>query len=371
MSAVEPKRIAIIGTAGVPANYGGFETLADNLVVYHEETGASEALTVYCSTLNYTARPERYRTADLRYIPLNANGAPSMPYDWWSMLSAVWRGCDTLLVLGVSGTTLLPLIRLISRARIVTNIDGIEWRRDKWGVLQSWILKRSEAMAVRLSHEVIADNQAIADYVTETYRKACSVIAYGGDHATQVEAVPVDELQLPERYALTICRIEPENNVHMILEAFSSGTNLPLVCVGNWDHSAYGADLKRRYADHANISVVDPIYDTGKLKTLRSGASAYVHGHSAGGTNPSLVEIMHFGIPVFAFDCSFNRNTTDDRAAYFADAPGLHDQINGLGEDEGARNGTAMRDIATERYTWHAVGSAYFDLLRRSSGASR
>ncbi|MDV7142073.1 DUF1972 domain-containing protein [Tropicimonas sp. TH_r6] len=369
MSEEKRLRVAVVGTVGLPARYGGFETLVENLVRYHRRTDAPEALAVYCSAKAYEDRAERFLDAELRYIPLNANGAQSIPYDMWSMLSAVWRGCDVILVLGVSGTILLPLIRLISKARIITNIDGIEWKRDKWGWLQRHILRTSEALAVRMSHEVIADNGAIAEYVAETYGADCAVIAYGGDHALESEARALSEIDLPERYAFNVCRIEPENNVHMMLDAFSQSADFPLVCVGNWDRSAYGVDLKARYAAAPGIRILDPIYDIGKLKTLRAGASAYIHGHSAGGTNPSLVEIMHFGVPVFAYDCSFNRHSTENRALFFASADQLREQLEATGTDRLAEIGAAMRQIAQARYTWDAIGAAYFALLRNIPAA--
>ncbi|SMY10365.1 DUF1972 domain-containing protein [Flavimaricola marinus] len=364
-----PHRIAIIGTVGVPANYGGFETLVENLAQFHHDSKAPEKVTVYCSAKAYDTGPDRYLDMDLRYVPLNANGAQSIPYDMWSMLSAVLKGTDTILILGVSGTVILPLIRLISRARIITNIDGIEWKRDKWGGFQRKFLKTSEAIAVKLSHRVIADNGAIADYVRAEYGTDCAVIAYGGDHAVQAEAAPLTEIVPPARYAFNVCRIEPENNVHMMLEAFADNADFPLVCVGNWDRSAYGADLKARYKDAPGLRILDPIYDTGKLKTLRAGSSAYIHGHSAGGTNPSLVEMMHFGVPVFAYDCMFNRHSTDDKALFFSDAADLRAKLANTDPGTLAANGAAMKALAQERYTWAAIGEAYFDLIRTTARA--
>lgn len=359
------QRIAMIGTVGVPASYGGFETLVENLVLWHEREAGSEVLTVYCSAKAYESREEEYHGARLVYVPLKANGAQSIPYDIWSMLSALRDGQDTLLVLGVSGAMILPLVRLFSRVRIITNIDGIEWKRGKWGRIQRAILKWSEALAVRYSHRVIADNGAIADYVRQTYSADCAVIAYGGDHALAAVPKPVPELNLPEQYAFKVCRIEPENNVHMILEAFADRADLPIVIVGNWDRSAYGAGLKARYKDAPGVRILDAIYDLGKLHTLRKGAQAFVHGHSAGGTNPSLVEMMFFGLPVLAYDCSFNRYTTDDRALYFSDADDLRRLLDETGPETLAGVGAAMLTLAQQRYTWTAIGAAYFGLLRK------
>jgi len=256
---------------------------------------------------------------------------------------------------------MLPLVRLFSSAKIVTNIDGIEWRRQKWKGLAKWFLRLSEKMAIRFSHEVIADNGAIAEYVKETYGIDCYVIAYGGDHAVNVEAVAVDELGLPKQYAFSVCRIEPENNVHMIIEAFAEQEKLPLVIVGNWDSSEYGKYLCQKYAEAEHIYLLSPIYDLGKLCALRSNASLYIHGHSAGGTNPSLVEAMHFAKPILAYDCNFNRYTTESKARYFASASELT-QILKWGEFDGL--GSNMLEVAQRCYTWGVVAKEYFNLLK-------
>jgi len=354
------KKIAIVGTVGVPANYGGFETLVENLICYHDAKDLPYDVIVYCSSKSYQKKSSKYLSAKLQYIPFNANGAQSIIYDWFSLLLAMWRS-DVILLLGVSGATLLPLVRLLSSAKIVTNIDGIEWRRQKWKGLAKWFLRLSEKMAVRFSHEVIADNGAIAEYVKETYSIDAHVIAYGGDHAVRVDAVSVDELELPEQYAFSVCRIEPENNVHMIIEGFAAQADLTLVIVGNWDSSEYGKILRKKYAEVLHIHLLSPIYDLGKLYTLRSNASLYIHGHSAGGTNPSLVEAMHFGKPILAYDCNFNRYTTESKAGYFSSASELI-QILKQGEFDGL--GSDMREIAQRRYTWDVVAKEYFNLLK-------
>lgn len=354
--------ITINGIVGVPASYGGFETLAENLVRYHVTQGLSDSLNVYCSGPAYANKPRYYLSAKLHYLPLSANGAQSIPYDIWSLISAVLRGTDRILLLGVSGAVALPVVRWLSRARIVTNIDGIEWRREKWRGVAKWFLRFSEGLAVRFSHEVVADNAGIAEYVRETYGRDCHVIAYGGDHAVQVAPKPYAG-SLPERYAFALCRIEPENNVDMILEAFSRQTAVPLVFIGNWDNSAYGKGLRARFGGLTHLHLLDPIYDVGVLRHLRERAILYVHGHSAGGTNPSLVEMMHFGVPVAAFDCVFNRHTTDGKAWFFASADQLAGLVESSSADAARENGAAMLGLARERYTWDAIGAAYFRLL--------
>lgn len=360
---MKEKRIAIIGTVGVPANYGGFETLAENLVRYHDTASLKSSLTVYCSSKSYPFKVATYLSAQLKYVPLNANGAQSIPYDIVSLFSAVWNRSDVILLLGVSGAIALPLVRFFSSARIITNIDGIEWRREKWQGWAKRFLRFSEKVAVRFSREVISDNGAIAEYVKHAYGVDSHVIAYGGDHAVAIEAETVEEYDLPGNYAFSVCRIEPENNVHVILEAFKKLDSHCLVLVGNWNNSEYGRALRARYATFKNLYLLDPIYDLGQLKTLRSRAFFYVHGHSAGGTNPSLVEAMHFGRPVLAFDCDFNRCTTEDEAFFFKTSEALVQLIETMDVTEAERVGRNMFEIAERRYTWRVVAQQYFALL--------
>lgn len=354
---------AIIGTVGVPGAYGGFETLADNLVRFHSRNRLKGHLSVYCSAQAFEAHPNRYLEAELRYINLNANGPQSIPYDILSLMDAVRRRTNVVVLLGVSGALVLPLIRAVSRVRILTNIDGIEWKREKWSGLARLILRWSERAAVRWSHAVIADNEGIAKYLQERYRADCHVIAYGGDHALAVEPVVDSTLNLPAEYALALCRIEPENNAAMILEAFACMPERDLVFVGNWDKSEYGRDLRASFGSHRNIHLIDPLYDAGRLRWIRDGACAYIHGHSAGGTNPSLVEMMHFGIPVFAYDCCFNRYTTEGAASYFHDVGSLMAGMESLDPQISEAVGSKMQKIARRRYTWDALGHAYFDLI--------
>ena len=320
-------------------------------------------LTVYCTKVGAAEQPASYKGAHLRYIGLNANGVESIAYDFLSLLSSIWHRNSIILLLGVSGAIALPMVRLLSRARIVVNIDGVEWKREKWKGFARSFLRFSERLAVRLAHDVVADNAAIAEYVRTAYGVDCNVIAYGGDHSISVAAEPVQELQLPSNYAFSVCRIEPENNVHIILEAFARQPSEAVVIVGNWNNSPYGRNLRADYANAGNIYLVDPIYELGKLRTLRSGANIYVHGHSAGGTNPSLVEAMHFGKTVFAFDCEFNRATTENKARFFKTAAELDALLSTPRDASDAEVGPAMLEIAQRRYTWDVVAKAYFDLL--------
>ena len=341
--------VSIIGTVGVPACYGGFETLVENLLDDNEKD-----ITVYCSSKSYSEKISSYKNAKLHYIPLNANGAQSIPYDIWSLCHAVWKGTDNILLLGVSGAICLPFIRLFSKVRIVTNIDGLEWKRAKWNSLIKRFLKFSERLAVKYSDVVVADNAAIADYVKSEYNVSSEVIAYGGDHAIVNDLSPSDD-----GYALALCRIEPENNVELILEAFSQ-TDKALKFIGNWDNSEFGRAMKAKYDQFENIEIIDPIYDIKMLFEIRKKCSLYVHGHSAGGTNPSLVEMMHFKKNIIAFDCNYNRASTENKAEFFLNSERLAELVE---SSEFVDNGGTMQEIAERRYTWAIVKEQYFSLF--------
>ena len=343
------KKVAIVGIVGVPANYGGFETLAENLLV-HPDCDFS----IYCSSSVYKDHIRHYKGARLYYIPLSANGVQSVFYDIISIFHGLLIGHRQFLVLGVSGALLFPLLKFVlPNVKLITNIDGLEWKRNKWSKFVKKYLKFSERIAVKYSDTIISDNQTIANYVLAEYSIKSEVIAYGGDHAlVQIESEP-------QNYFFAVCRIEPENNIHVILEAFLN-TNKPLKFVGNWDNSQYGIDLKNKFGSIGNIEIIDPVYDIQELANLRSGCYAYVHGHSAGGTNPSLVEMMHFGKPIIAYDCAYNKSTMENSGIFFSDSLELQQFVD---KEIDQKIGAAMKEIAKRRYTWDKIIKQYFELF--------
>ena len=358
------KKIAIIGTVGVPANYGGFETLTEHLI---EDLGRHHEITVYCSGKKYVnaERQTTFLGAKLIYLPLEANGVQSIIYDSISILHALFYA-DVLLILGVAGAWLLPFVRLFTNKKIIISIDGIEWKRDKWNLLAKWYLFWAESMAVKYSHIDISDNEAIQDYTAARYGTLSRIIEYGADHTMRIprnkDAIEKYSF-LAKPYAFKVCRIEPENNVHLILEAFDKVEKLPLVLVGNWDKSEYGKKLKSKYLGHPNIEILDPIYDQKQLDMLRSNATLYIHGHSAGGTNPSLVEAMFLGLPILAYGVSYNRVTTENKALYFDSSQELIYHIENLYTVKLRQLGQIMHEIALRRYTWAHIAKKYQLLL--------
>ena len=351
------KRVAIVGIQGVPAHYGGFETFVDNLI--GQESANAIDYTVFCSKVDLPTRLERYKAARLKYLPLHSNGIESVLYDFLSMLQAI-HGNDTILVLGISGCVFVPIIKVFSHAKILINIDGLEHRRKKWNRFARRYLRFSEKVAVHFADTIIVDNKGIQDYVTETYHKASELIAYGGDQVLM--DVPEDRqcevlgrLELHKgKYAVSVCRIEPENNVDMILDAYIE-TGSKIVVIGNFQGHAYSQKLLEQYGSYSNILMLDTVYDKELLYILRHNAAYYVHGHSAGGTNPALVEVMFFGCPILAYDVVYNRETTQNKADYFSNKEELIALITNADFSDGA----SLKKLALERYRWKNIAEQY------------
>jgi len=340
------KKVAIIGSTGVPAKYGGFETLAHQLV---NNLSDKSELSVYCSTKLYPKEEqmETYNGAKLHYVPLSGNGWQSIFYDIISIIHAL-SYANVLLILGVPGAIILPFVKLFSRVKIITHLDGLEWNSD----------------------EIVADNQALYEYVEKTYNKEARVIAYGGDHTFQSPMEPKKFNSLypitEKDYAFSVCRIEPENNTHIILEAFSRQKKYNLIFVGNWEHSEYARNLYRKFKDLDQIHLLLPIYDNSILDRFKEKAKLYIHGHSAGGTNPSLVEAMYAKMSVVAFDVSFNRYSTYGHAEYFSSAKELAMIISNFSDAEISKNATLMKRTADSIYTWSTIADKYLKMWEKA-----
>jgi glycosyltransferase involved in cell wall biosynthesis len=357
-------KVAIIGTRGIPANYGGFETLAEYLT---QHTPEDLDYTVYCSAKAYKTKLPSHNKAHLHYINLDANGIQSIPYDLWSILKAV-KEHDVLLILGVASGLFLPLLKWMAPSkRIILNVDGLEWQRAKWNGFAKWFLRLSEKVGSAHADEVVADNSVIQQHLAQSYGVEAHLIAYGGDHVKKqtLTTATLDTypfLKLP--YCFKVCRIEPENNISMILEAFTDIPEQQLVLVGNWKRSAYGRDLFKTFSNYDHIHLLDPIYNQIQLDQLRSNARIYIHGHSAGGTNPSLVEAMHLALPVLAFNVNYNVETTQGKAQYFGSAKELRALVRSLTDHDLQGTKKALKGIAERDYTWSRIAEAYQMLMK-------
>lgn len=314
-------KIAILGTRGIPNNYGGPEANAEFMAPIFLRMG--HEVTVYSPDEHPYREPEwngiRIRHVFNQESRLRIWG--TLIYDYLCLRDAARGDFDILLELGyVPAAIFYPLVRR-RHGRLVTNMDGLEWKRSKWNYVLQRFAELTERLGARHSDAMIADNEAIRDYLLQKYGRDSRFIPYG---AKPVAAPNPDHL-VPYGvegggYHMLIARMEPENNVEMALEGYRlSGDRRAFLVVGRTT-TKHGRYLESRYRDTPGVRFLGAIYDYDVLSSLRGLAAWYFHGHSVGGTNPSLVEAMASHALVAAHDNPFNRSVLGENALYFSDA---------------------------------------------------
>lgn len=357
------RKIAIVGTNGLPGRYGGWDQLMEHLT---KLLSTEFSFTVYCSSHNIQSKHKTYNHAKLVYLPIKANGWQSVIYDILSSFHAIFYS-DTILLLGGAGTLMFPILRLFGK-EVVYHPDGIEWKRQKWSFLVRYYLKFLEKIGIAWCNKIISDNIEIQKYIYSEYKKTSYLIEYGSNHVINKD-LSMNNSELfnikKGNYAFKVCRIEPENNIDLILKSFST-TEVKLIIVGNWNNSIYGRKLRQKYINQSNFHLLDPIYDQLRLDELRSNCGIYIHGHSVGGTNPSLVEAMYLGLNVLAFDVNFNRSTTDQKANYFKNSEELNVLIQKFAINQNVYNkiGEDLKQIAMSKYLWSKITEKYKLMLK-------
>lgn len=344
-------KVAFIGTAGVPNCYGGFEAFLEfcgPAIAQHVQR-----VTVTCDASLYVGKSGEFGGMHRVFLPIRANGGMSVLHDLLAFFM-VFRAATHIVVLGVSGGLWFPLFRLmcaLGGKRLLVNVDGVEWRRTKFSPVKRLLLRCFDWMAQRFSHVVIYDNAALRDYLCQFSLPKGIQIAYSGDHVIRI---PESARNRSEGTALTICRIEPENNIEMLIEGALLSSLRKHTIVGNWSHSEYGRKLKARYVTHSRLVLLDPIYETNRLAKLRESCDFYLHGHSVGGTNPSLVEMLFYDCSILCFDVPFHHATAGECARYFKDAREL-----ALLLDTASEVNCVLRATYREKYSAQRIAAQY------------
>jgi len=355
-------RLAIVGIRGIPNNYGGFETLAEYLV---EHLAAETDITVYCSSSDMDSKLNEYRGAKLEYVPITSHGAWGIVYDSISLLKSISKH-DKILLLGFGGGFVMPILSKKNKKKITVNIGGLDWKRNKWSASARKVIKKAEELLIKNCGHLVSDNVGIYNYFKEVYDRESTLIAYGGDQAN-VRAITPEAIKnypfLENDYAFAVTRIQQDNNIDMILESFCDQGELPIVMVGNWNSSDYGIETKKKFSGHKNLILLDAIYDREKLDILRSNCKIYIHGHSAGGTNPSLAEAMYLSLPVFAFASGYNEYTTDNRAVYFKNAEELTELVKNYRSYPLKDMGDKLKEFADIHYRWKNIAQQYKQVI--------
>lgn len=358
------KRIHIVGTHGVPAKYGGFETLADFLC---QKLSGKYEITVYCNGKKYPEKRKEYYGAKLKYLNLDASGFSGLFYDLFTYVRALFTS-DVILYLSPVGSGVIVPLRFISKTKVLVNHGGLnEWDRPKLTSFQKKWAKLNHKIASRCSDVNIVDNKEYRRSLKQNFNADSVVIRYGGDHAKIVvrnDDKYLDKYSfLPERYAVSVSRAQIDNNIHVVLEAFENFHEFKIVLISNWEVSEYGKELKSKYQKQGNMILLDAIYDKEELDYVRGNAFCYIHSHSYCGTAPSLVEAMSLGLPIFSLDVPTNRETTEDRASFFYDSASLRKTLLNISTEEIEKNRESMKQIASEKYTWCSISKQYSHLI--------
>ena len=358
-----PLHIAMIGTRGVPAAYGGFETAVEE--IGSRLAGRGHEVTVYCRSGSDTALRE-YAGMHLVHLPaLKLKAAETLSHTALSVVHAISRPPrpDAAFVFNAANSPFVPLLRLRGIPTAV-HVDGLEWQRDKWRGAGRAYYRWAERSAVRNADAIIADAPGIADYYASEFAAPTHLIAYGAPVQSNPASDRLDELGLSWKgYHLVVARFEPENHVDVAVAGYvRSRARLPLVVVGSAPYAAeYTARVRSSAGDDPRVRLLGGIYDQDLLDQLYAGALGYVHGHSVGGTNPSLLRAMGAGTAVLAWDVAFNRDVAGVHGRYFTDERSLATLIEATerAPGEAERTGAALREIVRRKYRWDDVTVAY------------
>jgi glycosyltransferase involved in cell wall biosynthesis len=357
-------KIGILGTRGIPNRYGGFEQFAEFLAPALVENG--HHVTVYCSN-NHPYQKDTYKGVHLiRCVdPKGLLGeASQFLYDLLCILDARKRGFDLIYQLGYTTSGLWQFL-LPSHADIWSNMDGMEWSRSKYGSVAKKLLKFSEKEVANHSHLLIADAEPIADYLRKKYKAPVEFAAYAAEIPSEPSKALLEPLALrPNEYYLLIARMQPDNHPEEAIRGvLESQSGLPLVVVGNMDQH-YGRHLRKTFASASNIKFLGGVFDKEILDSLRRHARLYFHGHSAGGTNPSLLEAMAAGARIVAHDNPFNRSVCHNGALYFKHVQDIASII--LQETSEAQWEERIKsnlEAMSNTYSPQAILTRYLDLL--------
>lgn len=358
--------VAIIGTKGIPNNYGGFEAFAENL-------SAGLALKGYSVTVFQPIT---------KVIPLKSFGLVNrlgvkvthwlpqyiqrIEYNLFSLKLAKRNNYDTVICCGHSPALFFPFFSKIFRKRLIVNMDGLEWKREKWGWIARNLLKTTERLAANFSGALVADSIEIKEYIKKQYNKKATYIAYGASfNEIDEDNIIIERIGIKlNEYGLLIARLEPENSIDKAIKAFID-TNKTLVIVGGTE-TKYAKKIWHQFAKHNNIIFAGSIYHPTSLNTLRKGSRVYFHGHTVGGTNPSLLEAMAAGCTIVASDNRFNRETLGNGGFYYNSQSDLEKEINRIWDlPITLRNEMARKNEIRikQQYSWAGVVKKYVELI--------
>ena len=371
---MRPLSIALLGSRGVPAAYGGYETLMEELSTRLVQRG--HRVTVYCRD-HYTPKSlAEFRGVQLIVLPtLRTKHLDTPAHTLLSAFRAAHESYDAGLLVNGANALFIPLFRAAGMP-VALHVDGIERRRAKWGWLGRSVYALSERLATRLPDRLITDAEVVRRYYLDQWQVESTVIAYGVEPRPESPGELLQRLDVePGRYLLYVSRFEPENNPHHVAAAYRHvGGDMPLVMVGGAPYSRSFMRSFQRGAD-PRIRFPGPIFGSG-YRELLSHAVGYIHATEVGGTHPALVEAMGYANPVLVNDTPENREVAGDAAVYFRAAQpatltsALTDFL-AAPDAERRRLSQAAAERARDRYSWDRVVTAYERLFAEMSELPR
>jgi glycosyltransferase involved in cell wall biosynthesis len=367
-------RIAILGTKGIPNNYGGYEQFAEYISEKLVERGHD--VTVYNPSFHSFEGNDLNGVSIIRkYSPEKLiGGAANFIYDFLCLRDALKRDFDIIYEAGYHSVAIsLLILRVRGRRRpvIITNMDGLEYKRSKWNRMTQWLIRWLEKVAVRESHYMISDNLGIKQYYKMKFDKDSFYIPYGADPIDHFNMRYLSIYNLVKfEYCMVVARLEPENNIEMTLDGFLASTlGKTFIVVGN-HATPYGRFLRKKY-ESEKIRFVGGIYGKKELDSLRHYSLAYFHGHSVGGTNPSLLEAMACGSFIIAHHNVFNQSVLGDCAIYFKnkeDVTRVLDDITGIRARHLEEFTSSNRNKTKDDYNWENIVTRHEELFRELIG---
>ena len=366
--------IAMVGTRGVPARYGGFETAIEEIGKRLVLRG--HKVSVYCRDAGGdTEKKAQHLGMDLIHLPaMRRRSLETLSHTGLSVAHLIRHRPDAAIMFNAANAPYLPVVRAAG-IPVATHVDGLEWKRAKWGRTGKKYYQMVERLAVKQSDALIADAIGIQDYYRKKFGADTVYLAYGAPLLTENRQDKLAELGLKAReYHLVVARFEPENHVHLIVEGFAkSGSKLPLVVVGSAPYSdRYTSEVHELGDDR--VRFVGGVWDQELLDQLYANSLVYWHGHSVGGTNPSLLRAIGSGAATNAFDVGFNREVLGESGRYFtdpADVTRLVADAEAVDSDVATRGELAQ--LTARRYNWDLVTEGYEQLctdLARSKATS-
>lgn len=355
-------RIAILGTRGIPNRYGGFERFAEVISTYFADAGNEVFVLspeINCEDFGSV------RVVSIAVPGWIPNNVQTLIYDFRSLAWASKNNVDVVLECGYSYAIWLIFFSSRFRKKIVTNPDGLEFKRKKWSFVAKTFLRICEKSAIRFSRFIVCDSPKLVNHYESKYSIVPAVIPYG---AFAIDRSPLKSALvyygIPDDYFLVISRFTPENSIDSILDCFSKN-GLLLVVVGDYNNQ-YGKICFKKYSYYSNIRFLGGIYNQDDLNALRFYARAYIHGHSVGGTNPSLLEAMACKCFVIAHDNPYNRFVMDNRGLYFNNSKSLENSLK-LFVEMNSEKILAARQQNHERilneFTWKMAADRYLKVF--------